>query len=100
MIPYEYIFYLTSILFVIAIFGILMRKNLINFIISIEIIINAALINFAAGSYYFGYLNGVSYALLILVIAVFEAAVAIALVIFYHRTTNSLDMSSLKEYRG
>ena len=49
MIPYEYIFYLTSILFVIAVFGMLMRKNLINFVISIEIVINAALINFAAG---------------------------------------------------
>ncbi|MCW1293893.1 MAG: NADH-quinone oxidoreductase subunit NuoK [Candidatus Parvarchaeota archaeon] len=100
MIPYSYVFYLTSALFVIAVFGILIKRNLINFIISIEIIINSALVNFAAGSYYFGYLNGVSYALLILVIAVFEAAVAIALVVFYQRITNSLDMSSLKEYRG
>ncbi|MGC8516434.1 MAG: NADH-quinone oxidoreductase subunit NuoK [Candidatus Acidifodinimicrobium sp.] len=100
MIPYEYVFYLTSILFVIAVFGMLMRKNLINFVISIEIVVNAALINFAAGSYYFGYLNGVSYALLILVIAVFEAAVAIALIIFYNKITDSLEMSALKEYRG
>lgn len=100
MIPYNYVFYLTSALFVISILGIVIRKNAVNFIISIEIMINSALINFAAGSYYFGYLNGVSYALLVLVIAVFEAAVAIALVVFYQRITGSLDMSELKEYRG
>ena len=50
MIPVEYELVLSASLFCIGLYGILVRKNAIIVLMSIEIILNAAILNFVAFS--------------------------------------------------
>ncbi len=100
MIPYNYILILSGILFAIAIYGIVSRRNGITFIVAAEIIINAALINFVGASSAFNSYDGASYALITLVIAVLETVAIIGMLIVFSRRTNSLSFSKLKNFRG
>jgi NADH-quinone oxidoreductase subunit K len=100
MIPYTDFAIVSSIIFVIALYGIITRRNGITLIVSGEIMINAALINFVAGSGEFNNLNGVGYALLTLIIAVFETVSVIAMLIALSRRTNSTSLQKLKNIKG
>lgn len=48
MIPVEYFFVLSALLFFIGVFGFITRRNLIAMLISVELILNSVDINFAA----------------------------------------------------
>lgn len=48
MVPVEYYFVLSALLFFIGVFGFVTRRNLIAMLISIELILNSVDINFAA----------------------------------------------------
>lgn len=100
MIPYIDFAILSSVLFAIAVYGIVSRRNGITFIVSAEIIINAALINFAGASGVFSSYDGISYALITLVIAVLETVAIIGMLIIFSRKTGSVSFSKLKELKG
>ena len=48
MIPVEYFFVLSALLFFIGVFGFITRRNLIAMLISVELILNSVDINFVA----------------------------------------------------
>ena len=48
MIPVEYYFVLSALLFFIGVFGFVTRRNLLAMLISVELVLNAVDINFAA----------------------------------------------------
>lgn len=48
MVPVEYYFVLSALLFFIGVFGFVTRRNLIAMLISIELVLNAVDLNFAA----------------------------------------------------
>ena len=100
MISYQNLTIVTSILFAVAVYGILSRRNGVTFIISAEIALNAAILNFVGGSDEFGSLGGASYALMVLVIAVIETVVIISMLITYYKRTGSISFSSLKNLKG
>jgi NADH:ubiquinone oxidoreductase subunit K len=100
MIPYNYFAILSVILFAIAIYGILAKRNGITLVISAEIIINAALINFVGASEVFNSYDGASYALIILIMAVIETVVFIAMLIILSKKTGSVSLSKLRKFRG
>jgi NADH-quinone oxidoreductase subunit K len=91
---------LTTILFAIGLYGIISRREGISIIISSEIIVNAALINFISAANFYSNLNGVSYALITLIMVVFETVVFIALMVVFSRRTGSLSISKLGRYKG
>ncbi len=100
MIPESYFLLLTTVLFAIGLYGILSRREGISIIISSEIIVNAALINFVSAANFYSKLNGISYALITLIMVVFETVVFIALIVVFSRRTNSLSISKLRRYKG
>ncbi|HKZ23894.1 MAG TPA: NADH-quinone oxidoreductase subunit NuoK, partial [Thermoplasmata archaeon] len=69
MIPVEYDLILSTALFCIGLYGIIVRKNAIIVLMSIEIILNAAILNFVAFSSYIGDASGQVFALLAIAIA-------------------------------
>lgn len=93
MIPVEYDLILSTALFCIGLYGIIVRKNAIIVLMSIEIILNAAILNFVAFSSYIGDASGQVFALLAIAIAAAEAAVGLAifLVLFESHGTVELD---------
>ena len=91
----------SAILFALGIYGIATRRNAILVLMGVELVLNAANINFIAFSRYGGMnLDGQAAAVFVIILAAAEAAVALAIVLnIYHRfhTVNVDDVSSLKE---
>ncbi len=93
---------LSALLFVIGLAGALMRRNAIMVLIGIELMLNAANLNFIA-FWRFGpnpeALTGIVFVLFSIGVAAAEAAVGLALIISiyrHYRTTNVDDMDALK----
>ncbi|TDI30267.1 MAG: NADH-quinone oxidoreductase subunit NuoK [Acidobacteria bacterium] len=97
---------LSLILFCIGVVGVLTRRNAIIIMMSIELMLNAATINFvafngqiiAAG----GHDNHVGqiFALFIIAVAAAEAAIGLAIVIALMRTRDSLNVDEIDLMKG
>lgn len=92
---------ISGILFMLGIFGVVTRRNAIMVLMGIELILNAANINFIAFSRYGGLnLDGQAAAIFVIILAAAEAAIALAIVLnIYQRfsTVNVDEVSNLKE---
>jgi NADH:ubiquinone oxidoreductase subunit K len=81
-----------AILFSLGIFCVLTRKNAIGILLGIELILNAAGINFVAFSKFrTGLIDGQMVALFIMLIAAAEAAVALAVILRFYRLKQTID---------
>ena len=85
--------HIAAILFSIGIFGVMTRRNGIAVLMGVELILNAANINFIAFSKYGGMnFDGHVFALFIIVLAAAEAAVALAIVINIYNNLNTINV--------
>jgi len=101
MIPLEHYLYISSALFAIGVFGVLTRRNAVNVLMSIELIFNAANLNLVAFSRFIeGALGGQVFALLVIVIAACEAAVALAIVMSLYRARKNVNLDEASDLRG
>ncbi len=91
----------SAILFALGIYGIATRRNAIMVLMGVELVLNAANINFIAFSRYGGMnFDGQVAAIFVIILAAAEAAVALAIVLnIYNRfqTVNVDEVSALKE---
>ena len=87
-------------LFALGIFGLLSRRNAIGLLISIELMINAANINFVAFAHFRGEAAGQAFALFATAITVAEVAVGLALVILLYRSRRDVSVDAARELRG
>jgi NADH-quinone oxidoreductase subunit K len=93
--------FISTVLFSLGIFGIVTRRNAVMVLMGIELILNAANINFIAFSKFgsFGY-SGQLMALFVIVLAAAEAAVALAIVLNIYKqfsTVNVDEVDTLKD---
>lgn len=96
MITLQHYLLLSAALFSLGIFGVLTRKNAVNVLMSIELILNSANINLIAFSRYSSHgLDGQMFAVFVIVVAAAEVAVALAIVLTMYRLlkTVSLDQA-------
>jgi NADH-quinone oxidoreductase subunit K len=102
MSPLSHYLLLSALLFAVGLAGALTRRNAILVLIGIELMLNAANLNFIAFWRYSAHpeaLTGVMFVLFSIAIAAAEAAVGLALIIAIYRhykTTNLDQMDSLK----
>lgn len=101
MVPVEYYFVLSALLFFIGVFGFVTRRNLIAMLISIELILNAVDINFAAFNrmLYPGEMEGIFFTLFSIGVSAAESAVAIAIIINVYRNFNSDKVNSIENMK-
>jgi NADH-quinone oxidoreductase subunit K len=87
---------ISTILFSLGIFGIVTRKNAVMVLMGIELILNAANINFVAFARFgnFGY-QGQLAALFVIVIAAAEAAIALAIVLNIYKTFSTVNVDEI-----
>jgi len=78
-----------------GLFAVVTRKNAIVILMGVELILNAANLNFLAFSKYNGGMEGVMFSLFIIVIAAAEAAIALAIIINIFKLFKSVDVSSI-----
>ncbi len=99
MIPLTWFVALSAILFIIGISGVLLRRNLIVMLMSLELILNSVNINFVAFSYYLEDMTGQLFAIFTITIAACEVAVALGILIALvknRHTFNADDLDTLK----
>ena len=83
MIPVWCLLVLSALLFFIGVFGFVTRRNLIAMLVSVELVLNAADLNFAVVNrfLYPGQLDGFFFTLFSIGVSAAETAVAIAIII-------------------
>lgn len=87
---------LGAVLFACGVFTLLSRRNAVGLLMGVELILNAAGVNFVAFSRFNGHqLDGQVFALFIIVLAAAEAAVALALVLAVFQTRRAIDMNEM-----
>jgi NADH-quinone oxidoreductase subunit K len=87
-------------LFSLGIYGIITRKNAVMVLMGIELILNAANINFVAFSKY-GNLgtSGQIIALFVIILAAAEAAIALAIVLNIYKTFSNVNVDELDQLK-
>ena len=91
---------LAILLFAIGLVGVLVRRNLIFMLLSIEIMLNAAGLAFIAAGARWQQPDGQILFILILTLAAAEVSVGLALVLQLYRKLSTLDADAAAELRG
>jgi NADH-quinone oxidoreductase subunit K len=80
--------------------GVVLRKNPVAVLMSVELMINAAILVLVLGSRVHGNASGQSVALLVLVLGAAEAVVGLALALCVFRLRNEVDVDAPNEVNG
>ncbi|MCE2436413.1 MAG: NADH-quinone oxidoreductase subunit NuoK [Pseudomonadales bacterium] len=99
-IPADYALYLALVLFLIGLFGVLLRRNVIFVLMSLEVMMNACGLAFVSAGAAWGVADGQIMFMLILALAAAEVAVALGLVLQLQKRFRTLDIDSASELRG
>ena len=91
---------LSAILFSLGIYAILTRRNAIMVLMGIELVLNAANINFIAFSRYStGTLDGQIVAIFVIILAAAEVAIALAIVLNIYQTFNTVNVDEINQLK-
>lgn len=90
---------LSSILFVIGVLGVLMRRNAIVILMSVELMLNAVNLTLVALSQAIGDLSGQILVLFVMAVAAAEVAVGLAIVIAIFRNKLTVDLTEINLFK-
>jgi NADH:ubiquinone oxidoreductase subunit K len=91
----------SAMLFGIGVYGLVTKKNALRLLFAVEIMINAANINFVAFSQFLQTnALGQTFVLFSIALAAAETAVILAIVVVAYRLHKDVDVSELKTLRG
>jgi NADH-quinone oxidoreductase subunit K len=96
----QFLLVLAGILFALGLLGVLVRRNLLFVLMSIEIMINAAGLAFVAAGSRWGQPDGQVMFLMILTLAAAETSVGLAMLLQLQRRFRTLDTDAASEMRG
>ena len=101
MVPVECYFVLSALLFFIGVYGFVTRRNLIAMLVSIELVLNAVDLNFAASNrlLFPGEFEGFFMTLFSIGVSAAESAVAIAIIINVYRNFHSDQVNSIENMK-
>ena len=99
-IPLLNIVQLATILFTIGIVGVLIRRNAIIILMSIELMLNAVNLLLIAFSAYSSDSSGQIFVFFIMVVAAAEVSVGLAIIVMLYRNTHSVDVNFLNRLKN
>jgi NADH-quinone oxidoreductase subunit K len=99
-IPLETGFIVAGILFTLGLAGVMIRRNVIFMLMSIEIMLNAAGLAFVFAGSAWQQPDGQVMFLFILAVAAAEVAVGLALIILIYQKFKTLDIDQLSKMKG
>ncbi|WP_436927334.1 NADH-quinone oxidoreductase subunit NuoK [Halosimplex amylolyticum] len=95
----QYYLLLSAAIFCIGVYGILTRTNALMFLMSVELLLNAANINLVAFSFYHGNLTGQVFSLFVMALAAAEVAVGIGIILVLYRNFEDVDVTKAATMR-
>ncbi|MEO7163376.1 MAG: NADH-quinone oxidoreductase subunit NuoK [Bdellovibrionia bacterium] len=99
-IPLQHSLLLAGVLFSLGLTGMLVRRNVIFILLSIEIMLNASALAFVAAGAHWRSPDGQVLFIFILTMAAAEVSVGLALVLLFYHRFGTLDVNTLSEMRG
>lgn len=100
VVPIEHVLVLAAVLFALGLTGVLVRRNVIFLLISLEIMMNACGLAFVAGGARWAEADGQIMYMLILTLAAAEVAIGLALVLQLERRFDTLDIDAANDLSG
>ena len=100
LVPVEHVLLVAGILFALGFGGLMLRRNLLFMLMSLEVMLNAAALAFVAAGAQWSQADGQVIFLLILSVAAAEVAVGLGLVLQIQRRFKTLDMDQANRLRG
>ena len=100
MITLTHYLILAAILFVIGVSGVLMRRNLIIILLSLELMLNAVNINLVAFSHYLKDPSGQVFVFFVMTVAAAEATLGLAIVVALYRNLETIDVDEINQMKG
>lgn len=99
-IPMEHGLALAGILFCIGLAGLMMRRNILFILMSLEVMMNATALAFVVAGARWGQADGQVMFILVISLAAAEAAIGLAILLQLYRRFNTLDIDAASEMRG
>jgi NADH-quinone oxidoreductase subunit K len=99
-VPMEHVLLMAAALFIAGLVGLMVRRNIIFILMSLEVMLNAAALAFVAAGAHWGQADGQIIFMLILTVAAAEVSVGLGLVLQVQRRFKTLDMDNANRLRG
>jgi NADH-quinone oxidoreductase subunit K len=96
MAPLNYYLLLSAIIFAIGVIGVIIRRNIIVILMSVELMLNAVNLTFIAFSRSLGSMEGQVIVFFVMTVAAAEAVVGLAIIISVFRHRQSLDPQEMQ----
>jgi NADH-quinone oxidoreductase subunit K len=96
LVPLNYYLILSAVIFAIGVLGVVIRRNLIVVLMSIELMLNGVNITFIAFSRYLGSMAGQVIVFFVMAVAAAEAVIGLAIIISVYRNRQSLDPQEMQ----
>ena len=99
-VPMEHGLFLAATLFVLGLMGVLVRRNIVFMLMSIEVMLNAVGLAFVVAGARWGQVDGQVMFIFILTMAAAEVSVGLALVLQLYHRFKTLDADAASKMRG
>lgn len=98
--PMEHVLILAALLFACGLAGLMLRRNLLFMLMSLEVMLNAAALAFVAAGARWQQADGQIMFLIILCVATAEASVGLGLLLQIRRRYKTIDMDAVRRLRA
>ena len=99
-VPLTWYIALATVLFLLGAAGVLLRRNIVIMLMSIELMLNSVNINLVAFSYYLDDMRGQIFAIFTITVAAAEVAVALGILIALIKRRHVVDIDKLDSLKG
>ena len=100
MVSMNAVLFISVLLFLIGVAGVLIRRNALVILMCVELMLNAANLNLIAAARHSGTVQGQAFALLVMGFAAAEVAVGLALVVALYRRRDTVSVDQIDLLKG
>ncbi len=100
MVPMNAVLFISLLLFLAGVAGVLIRRNALVILMCVELMLNAANLNLIAAARHSGTVHGQAFALLVMGFAAAEVAVGLALVVALYRRRETVSVDQIDLLKG
>lgn len=100
IVPLEHLIILSTILFLLGLTCVVVRRNLIMILIGVEIMLNAVGLTLVGASAFWQQIDGQIMVIFLMAMTSAEVSISLAMVVYLQRRKNSIDIRAFDEMRG
>ncbi len=100
IVPLEHVLILSTILFLLGLVCVLVRRNLIMILIGIEIMLNAVGLLLVGASAFWQQIDGQVMVIFLMAMTSAEVSISLAMVVYLNRRKGTVDVRAFDEMRG